>query len=199
MAVDRSMIPAMIMGTRARLPTSRSYQEFAPMESSLPLDVLSRWVHVGTAIVVLGGSVFLRFVLMPAASAALSEADHDTLRQRLMASWRRIVTIGIALFLLSGFYNYLAVAIPRHRGDGLYHALMGTKMLLAFVVFFLASALVGRSEGLAGIRRKSRQWLAITVLLGFVIVGISGFLKVARPGAIAEEPPAATDLAPQEG
>lgn len=169
------------------------------MESFLPLDVLSRWVHVGTAIVVLGGSVFLRFVLMPAASASLAEAEHDALRERLMAIWRRIVALGIALFLISGFYNYLAVALPKHRGDGLYHALIGTKMLLAFVLFFLASALGGRSEALAGIRRKSRQWLAITILLGFVIVGISGFLKVARPGAISEQPPAATDLAPQEG
>ncbi|WP_169979125.1 hypothetical protein [Tautonia rosea] len=169
------------------------------MDSFLPMDVLARWIHVGTAIVVLGGSVFLRVVLMPAASASLTEADHDALRQRLMATWRRVVTWGIALFLLSGFYNYLAVALPRHRGDGLYHGLMGIKILLAFVVFFLASALVGRSEALAGIRRKARQWLAITILLGFVIVGISGFLKVARPGAIAEEPAAASEVAPPEG
>lgn len=155
------------------------------METLLPLDVVSRWIHVGTAIVVLGGSCFLRVVLMPAA-AALPEAEHEGLRQRLMATWRRVVTLGIALFLLSGFYNYLAVAIPRHRGDGLYHALMGIKILLALVVFFLASALVGRSEALAGIRRNARRWLAITVLIGFVIVGMSGYLKVARPGSLAE-------------
>jgi uncharacterized membrane protein len=153
------------------------------MDGTLPLDVLSRWVHVGTAIVVLGGSFFLRVVLIPAA-ATLPEAEHSALRGRLMTTWRRVVSIGIALFLLSGLYNYLAVAVPRHRGDGLYHALMGTKVLLALVVFFLASALVGRSKTFEGIRRSNRRWLAVAVSLGFVIVAISGYLKVARPGSV---------------
>ena len=156
------------------------------MESMPPIDVLSRWVHVGTAIVVLGGSFFLRFVLMPAA-AQLPEAEHAAFRGRLMATWRKVVFTGIALFLLSGLYNYLVVALPRHRGDGLYHGLMGTKILLALIVFFLASALVGRSKALEGIRRSNRRWLLITLLLGFVIVGISGYLKVARPGSAPAE------------
>lgn len=156
------------------------------MESLLPLDILSRWVHVGTAVVVLGGSCFLRFVLMPAA-ASLPEAEHEALRERLMKTWKRVVHGGIALFLLSGFYNYLVVSVPKHKGDGLYHALMGTKILLALAVFVLASALVGRSKAFAGIRRDGRRWLAITVLLGFAIVCISGFLKIARPGAAPVE------------
>ena len=158
------------------------------MGETLPLDVLSRWLHVGTAIVVLGGSFFLRVVLMPAA-VSLPEAEHAALRERLMATWRRVVHLGIALFLLSGVYNYLVVAIPRHRGDGLYHALMGTKILLALAVFFLASALVGRSQALAGIRRDNRRWLAIALVLGFAIVGISGYLKVARPGGVPAHSP----------
>src|SRR5262245_49411182 len=159
------------------------------MGDTLPLDVLSRWVHVGTAIVVLGGSFFLRVVLMPAA-AALPEAEHAALRGRLMTTWRRVVSLGITLFLLSGLYNYLAVAVPRHRGDGLYHALMGTKILLALVVFFLASALVGRSKTFEGIRRSNRRCLAVAVSLGFVIVAISGYLKVVRPGSLPASPSA---------
>ena len=107
------------------------------------LSVLSRWTHVGTAIVILGGSVFLRFVLSPAASQ-LPEAEHQALRQNVMARWKRFVHAGIALFLISGFYNYIQ-AMPNHKGDGLYHALIGTKILLALVVFTLASGLVGRS------------------------------------------------------
>ena len=156
------------------------------MESLLPLDILSRWVHVGTAVVVLGGSCFLRFVVMPAA-ASLPEAEHEAFRGRLMKTWKRFVHGGIALFLLSGFYNYLVVSVPKHRGDGLYHALMGTKILLALAVFVLASALVGRSKAFAAIRRDNRRWLAITVLLGFAIVLISGFLKIARPGSVPVE------------
>ncbi|QDV33049.1 hypothetical protein [Tautonia plasticadhaerens] len=153
------------------------------MIESLPIDLVSRWTHVATAIVILGGSVFLRFVLIPAASG-LPDAEHEAFRGRLMGTWRKVVSVGIALFLLSGLYNYVAVALPRHRGDGLYHGLMGLKMLLAFVVFFLASALAGRSKAFEGMRRDNRRWLVITVALGFVIVGISGYLRVARPGTV---------------
>ena len=39
------------------------------------LDLLSRWTHVGAAIVLMGGAIFTRFVLMPAA-AELPEEQH---------------------------------------------------------------------------------------------------------------------------
>ncbi len=145
------------------------------MEDLVPL--ISRWIHVGTSIVLVGGSVFMRFVLAPAA-ATLPDAEHTALRERVIGTWKRFVHIGILLFLLSGFYNYLAVALPNHKGDKLYHALMGTKIILAFVVFFIASALVGKSAGLQKIRDKRNTWLLVLILLAAVIVGIGGFLKI---------------------
>ncbi len=140
------------------------------------LSVLSRWVHVGTAIVILGGSTFLRFVVMPAV-VELPEAEHQALRQRLQSRWKRFVHAGIALFLLSGFYNYFQ-AMPLHRGDGLYHALLGVKMLLALAVFGLASGLVGRSKLFAPMRANSARWLLVTIVLASVVVLISGYVKV---------------------
>ena len=140
------------------------------------LDVLSRIVHIGTAITLVGGTVFLRLVLIPAATVLESEVE-QTLRGRVMATWKRFVHGGIALFLLSGFYNYMQ-AIPNHKGDGLYHGLMGTKMLLAFTVFFIASALVGRSSALQRIRDRRTFWMAAVILMTVVIVCISGFLKI---------------------
>lgn len=150
------------------------------------VDVLSRFLHVATAITVLGGSVFLRFALQPAA-AGLPEADHTAFRERIMARWRKIVGIGIGLFLLTGFYNYIR-AMPAHDGDSLYHALMGTKILLSFAVFFLASALVGRSRTFDRLRANSRTWLAVTILLAAIVVAIASFLKI-RGGS---PPPAST-------
>lgn len=141
------------------------------------LDILSRWVHVGTTIVLVGGSVFMRFVLGPAA-ASLPDAEHDSLRERVVGIWKRFVHGGILLFLLSGFYNYLAVTRPQHEGDKLYHILMGNKILLAFVVFFIGSALVGKSSAFQKMRDNRKTWLTILVLLSAVIVGIAGFLKI---------------------
>ncbi len=154
------------------------------------VDLLSRWIHVGTAIVIMGGSVFMRFVLMPAAEQ-LPDEQHEALRERVMGRWRKFIMVGIMLFLLSGFYNYIAVAIPTHKGQGSYHMLMGIKILLAFVVFFFASALAGRSKGLASIRNNAKRWLAVTILLSAVVVGIAGYLKVEMKGGPPPEEPAA--------
>jgi len=140
------------------------------------VDVLSRVVHVGTAITLIGGSAFMLFVLLPAAKQ-LSDEAHDQLAAAIGSRWKRFVHIGILLFLVSGFYNYMR-AIPLHRGDGLYHAMVGTKILVALVVFFLAAALVGRSEKLAAIRSNRGKWLKVLVLLAAIIVAISGFVKV---------------------
>lgn len=156
------------------------------MDTLFLVDVLSRFLHVAVAIVMVGGTVFMRFVLMPAAKE-LPEAEHDPLRQRLLARWKRVVHGGIALLLLSGLYNYMQ-QIPKHKGDGLYHALLGTKMLLALAVFFIASALVGRSATFEKMRQNRAKWMGLIVLLSALIVGISGFLKVRGPKPKTVEP-----------
>lgn len=140
------------------------------------IDYLSRFVHVATAITLVGGSVFTLLVLLPAAKL-LSPETHSQLAQGVASRWKRIVHLGILLFLVSGFYNYYR-AIDVHRGDGLYHMLVGSKMLLALGVFFIASALVGRSAGLAGIRAQRGRWLTILVALATLIVLISSYVKV---------------------
>jgi uncharacterized membrane protein len=147
------------------------------MDSVEILNVASRWLHIATAIVVLGGTVFMRFVLLPAAES-LPQAEHDALRAKVMARWKKFVMGGIALFILSGFYNYLAVSVPKHHGDHAYHALMGTKIILAFLVFFLASVLVGRSARFEPLRRDRKKWLLITIVVAFVIVLISSYLRI---------------------
>ena len=148
------------------------------MDEIVPL--ISRWVHIYTSIVIVGGTVFLRFVLAPAAASALPDAEHSALRERVVGIWKRFVHAGILLFLLSGFYNYLAVTRPNHKGDALYHALMGGKILLAFVVFFLGSALVGKSSAFQKIRDKRNAWLSVVIILAAIIVGIAGFLKIRK-------------------
>lgn len=151
------------------------------MDSTEIVNVLSRWLHIGTAIVVVGGTAFLRFVLLPSAQQ-LPQAEHDQLRQLVMRRWRKIVMAGIGLFLLTGFYNYLAVgASEKHRNPGLYHSLMGLKILFALGIFFLASTLVGRAARFDAIRRGSKKWLLLLLAMAFFVVLISSFLKVTRP------------------
>lgn len=152
------------------------------------IDILSRWTHIGTAVVIVGGSVFLRFVLLPAASK-LPEEQHLALRAAIIARWKMFVHIGILLFLVSGFYNYFQ-AMPKHKGQPIYHALIGTKMLLAFGLFFLSSLLVGRSVLAEKMRTRMAYWQTLGIVLGAIIIGISGYVKVAVP---VKQPPAVTN------
>lgn len=145
------------------------------MDASELIAVLSRWAHVGTAIVLLGGAVFQRFVLLPAARA-LSDADQLQLRERILMRWKKFVMWGITLLLATGFYNYLSV-----KHEPRYHMLMGIKILLALGVFFVASALTGRSAGLAGIRQNPSRWLGVLIALAAAVVAIAGYLKVVSP------------------
>jgi uncharacterized membrane protein len=144
------------------------------MDASFILSVISRWAHVGTAIVLVGGTAFYRLAVIPAL-----EGDSTDLVERIRNRWKKVVHLGILIFLISGFYNYITM-IPKHRGDGLYHALVGTKILLAMFVFFVASALVGNKPGTQKFRDDAKKWTGIMLMVAAVIVGISGFVKV-RP------------------
>ncbi len=149
------------------------------MDPELILYSLSRILHVGTAIVVVGGTFFIRFVLFPAAAQNLADDVHARLRDAVIGTWKKVVHAGIALFLLTGGLNYYRViAKGTHKGDPLYHALLGTKILLALVIFFLASVLVGRSPAFEGLRRNAPRWLLVNFVLAAIIIAISGFLKV---------------------
>lgn len=164
------------------------------------IAIFSRWFHVGTAIVLLGGSVFMRFVLAPAAGE-LPEEPHQKLREGLLARWKKFVHGGIALLLLTGGYNYylqiLALREMPAEYRKQYHMLMGIKILIALAMFAVASILVGRSASAARMRQNPRRALGLVVLLGVLIVGISGYLRVkgtsvlksmvAKPAAAAKE------------
>ena len=115
-------------------------------------------------------------VLLPSLKL-LDDEQRDRLTDGIRGRWKRFVHGGIALFLISGFYNYYR-AIPNHDGDGLYHALVGTKMLLALIVFFFASVLVGRSAKFEKWRQQPQFILRAMIMLSLLIVAISGFLKI---------------------
>ncbi len=151
------------------------------MDFALPL--IMRWIHIGSAITVVGGTVFTLFVLLPAAKEILHE-EHLKLRAAVLKRWKWFVHIGIALFLISGLYNYLVVMRPLHKGDGLYHGLMGAKFLLALGVFGLAEMLVGRSKAAEKLRHNASKFLTINLALAVIIVMLSGFLRTIPAKAI---------------
>lgn len=156
------------------------------------LYLVSRIVHIGTAIVLVGGTVFMRLLVMPAATEVLDQPTHDKLRARVMSVWKRFVHGGIALFLISGGINYYRViASGAAKADKLYHPLVGTKILLALAIFFIASALVGKSAAFDSMRKNAKKWLTVNIILATIVVALSGFVRMRdalKPRPVATPP-----------
>ena len=161
------------------------------MDSSTIVSLVLRWAHVLAAIAALGGLVFARFALVPAVGElepSVGERIHDAIRRR----WLPWVIGAITVLLASGLANFLIFnarvkADPGFWGatwmrETSYHALFGAKFLIAMVMFYLSSALVGRGAGTQWVRNDRAKWLSVTLALGLVVVLLSGWMRQLHTG-----------------
>lgn len=149
------------------------------MEPEFLITLVARWLHILSAALALGVPIFARFVLTPALSQ-LDETQRGAFRESLHARWRVFVYVMIVVFLATGFWTFLgAKRWSAFEPDVKfrYHLLFGIKLLIALAMFFISSALAGRSKALAGMRAKGTMWLGVLIVLGLCIVGISGFMR----------------------
>lgn len=143
------------------------------------LMLLARWLHILSAGVALGVPLYLRFVQMPALGT-LDDPTRGRVGDELARRWRIIVHVAITVFLVTGLYTFLGVARWREFPQDFkfrYHMYFGIKTLIALVMFFIASALAGRSARLAAMRANARLWLTVLILLGVLVVIISGTMR----------------------
>ncbi|MBI2435949.1 MAG: hypothetical protein HYV26_24095 [Candidatus Hydrogenedentes bacterium] len=165
------------MGVGAQEAPVSSPMVMVTNPGGFPVQLLMRWIHVLTAVVLAGGVVFMRFVLMPAAKATLDDAAHQRLRGAIIPKWRKIVHTGILLFLISGLYNYLFVTRFKHA-DSMYHMMFGIKFLLALVVFVLAVLLTSQKGYAERFRANAPFWMGVLVTVAVVVVLLGGYMKV---------------------
>lgn len=140
------------------------------------LPTLLRFLHIAPAVIAGGATIFARIALLPAL-AALPDAERTRVKDAIDRRWRVVVMTCITLLLVSGIANFVLYQAPFHKGQPLYHALFGVKFLLAMVVFFLGSAMTGRSAALASIRANARLYVGLAATLVIAIVLISAVLR----------------------
>ena len=138
----------------------------------------------------------MRVALIPAAAEALSADAHQKLREALRARWAKVVFICIGVLLLTGSANFLMLALPPKIHPIPYHPIFGVKFFAALAVFFIASALVGRSPGTEKMRAERAKWLSRLLVLAGIVVLLSGVLSQVRLAGGPQKPNAAA-LSPQ--
>ena len=152
--------------------------------------LLSRWIHIMAAIVAIGAVAFQRFALLPAAKQVLSDEKQQELREGIRCRWAKFVHGCIALLLVTGGLNFVWLAMSQKMEPMPYHGIFGVKFFAAMGIFFLATALTGRSPGFAHFREKSRKWLSVILVLALVVVLLSGMLNQVRTSGPTPTSPA---------
>jgi len=162
---------------------------------------VSRLAHILAAVTLGGGIFYLCGVQLP----AFGEADtpDEQLRQALRRRWARLVMLTTVVLLLSGFYNYFVVIGAARAGTvelaPFYHPLIGTKIILAMVVFFLAAILSGRSPAAERFQANMKLWMNVLVVAVLLVIGLASVLKVAGRVPATDDAPTPVQAAAQHG
>lgn len=133
-----------------------------------PVGILMRWIHLVSMAAALGGAVYLRFILKPAAGV-LSPEDREALSEAAAARfrpWAILIALALPATGLFGFFH----KAPFPAG---YHMWFGVKVLLALHVLavLVLNTLPGR-----GAARRSRAATG-AIISALAIVAISGWLR----------------------
>lgn len=152
------------------------------MDETFWLNVVMRWVHVASAVVGVGATLFMRFVIVPALARVPNGGE---VLDAIHPGLKRLVHGALGMLFLSGFYNYLAVAVPRIRELkdqaspaverlAMYHPVMGFKIILSMVLFLIATLLLMR---IPSFHENRRKWLTVNSLIGLLILFLAAYLR----------------------
>ena len=150
------------------------------MEFDYP-GILFRWLHILAAIVAIGGMAFCRLALMPALKTLESD-QRKQIHEAIRARWSKVVAGSIGLLLVSGGYNIWAtIKADYYKGlPDYYIHVFAVKFVLAFGIFFIASALSGRGKATEKIRQNGGFWLTVNLVLALILVCLSGVLRMSH-------------------
>ena len=158
------------------------------------LNLVSRILHILGAIILVGGLIYLRTVVMPSAAAANAK-NVDEKFGGLRAKWAMWIGIATLLLLVSGLWN-LAMIFHTYKLDISYHMLLGLKILAAFALFALAALIAGRRVAAEVIRERMRMWVGVSIALGVLVVAIGSAMRSIPHNAKIDAVPPPTLVAP---
>jgi putative copper export protein len=130
------------------------------------LFVLMRWLHFSSMATLVGGMIYGRLVMTPAAGALAPDA-RETFGDRAASAYRPLVLAAVIGLIVSGTYNLLTN--PGHTVK--YHILLGVKLMLVLHVFAVAF-LISQPKN----PRRARMMTG-TVISGLIILAISAYLR----------------------
>jgi hypothetical protein len=144
------------------------------------LELALRVLHILGAVILLGSIVFQRFALGPALAELEESEAADKVQQALRRRVARLTMLAAAVLLLTGLINTARVSMAYRFPDGDYNLLLAVKLVLAMFIFYLASALAGRSAATERLRANATLWLNVLLVASLLLVGLGAAMKLAN-------------------
>jgi len=138
------------------------------------LQIAMRYLHILSAIIIVGGMIFISIALKPALRL-LDDDRRQSFQDVLHRRFHRVVYLCFAGLLISGAYNWIRLAPAYHEMGPKGNAVIGVKVLLAAIAFVL---IWGRSIGL--IRLPDKACHLINLHLMAIIILLAGLLRYWR-------------------
>ena len=142
------------------------------------LDIAMRYLHIVAAILAVGGTAFVLLCLSPALRV-VNEQFAGSVMEMVRQRFLRVLWFSIAALTISGGWNWYrlndAYRVIRPWGQ----ALIGSKVLLAFILFGLIWA-----QAIGMTRLKPRAALMINVHLAAIIILLGSILRYLRMAGV---------------
>ena len=132
-----------------------------------------QWVHVGSAVIGVGGMAFLLFVLFPSVGV-LNDEQRGALLKSVLGRFRWVTWSVIVLLLASGLYNVKLVWLVPW---GPYWTFLTIKIILALAVFVIVLFLTIPLGIFKRFQERRSMWLSVAFGLAMTVILISAYLR----------------------
>jgi len=145
------------------------------------LDILLRFIHIVSAVVAVGGAVFL-LVALPAGLRLVDESRRDEVLLKVRRAFKLTVHPAILGLLVSGAYNTVRLWPTYKLNTARMHGLWGPHLILGLVVIAVSIWLLAGKT----LRTNHRTWLKVNVGLMMLVILLASALRTVRLSTVNE-------------
>jgi putative copper export protein len=142
------------------------------------VDVLLRFIHIVSAVVSVGGAVFL-LVALPAGLRLVDESRRDEVLLKVRRAFKMTVHPAILGLIVSGIYNTMKLWPPKEEMSVVaprWHPFWGPHVVLGAVVMGISIWLLAGKT----LRTNHRRWLRVNVALMMLVILAGSTARWAR-------------------
>jgi uncharacterized membrane protein len=145
------------------------------------LTILSRWLHVVSACLAIGGVFFICFIV-PRGMKLLDESQSPPVSLAMRRTFKRVVHSAIFLLLVTGIYNTTLAWDKYNLDKAVLHALWGVHILLALIAITISLYVLAGAQP----PKSHRKLMALNFGILLLVVAAASSLKWARERAVAD-------------